>query len=668
MLLTSFSVCFAETEGATEPKKVNIIIDIGDEFKEFSKDEDRKGKLEYDRVPVYFGFRIFNLTTSGSGADMKYGYSVNEKFRGVLTTVTGKEDDDEIISYVEEQTGDKARIFADSLYKEIIKFENDAYNEVVVSQLNDAEDGVLFKDVPQGYYLISNVTSILYDAEGYHWKTFLELLKKEKDGTLTTDDKTDLENTLREWSDVYVASNNKGYSLTMLKTAGENEVTIKSKQSYPELEKFTKEKNDSDNTETGLSVKKADYDIGDEIDFKIVCTIPEAYKLYDAYKYIIMDEISESLDIVKDSWDVNIEGPHATNLKKDFKLCDLQEKEYKEDLELQRQYPHDYHIIAGSKRYAFVPSKQNYDLKQVTKGTELTKEDRIVVTYKAKLNDKAVTQWYDDVMTGSRYMNGNIAQLRYSSNPYEEHGRITDVTPPDIVHIFTYSVEFTKWGKAGDEKKKIEGAKFKLYKNINGKYETEVPAEPLTNLTEDYQYKFHFRGLDAGKYKLVETEAPKGFSKHRDIYFEITSDAQTTEDPYKLNVECKEINKDGTPYSGDAPVEFVSKPDSYTMALAEKLTGHKPPKSFKSGPSSRGLGGGGEVPIKENLKDIAEDEGTSGMVAADVVDITRKELPSTGGMGKKLFYLAGALLVTASGVLLYNRRRMAQPVEDDDFM
>ena len=42
----------------------------------------------------------------------------------------------------------------------------------------------------------------------------------------------------------------------------------------------------------------------------------------------------------------------------------------------------------------------------------------------------------------------------------------------------------------------------------------------------------------------------------------------------------------------------------------------------------------------------------------DVVNETGTELPSTGGMGTTLIYIAGAVLVIGAGVLLVVRRRM----------
>lgn len=47
-----------------------------------------------------------------------------------------------------------------------------------------------------------------------------------------------------------------------------------------------------------------------------------------------------------------------------------------------------------------------------------------------------------------------------------------------------------------------------------------------------------------------------------------------------------------------------------------------------------------------------------GSLTATVVNQSGLELPETGGMGTKIFYLAGGILALGAGLLLVTRKRM----------
>ena len=52
-------------------------------------------------------------------------------------------------------------------------------------------------------------------------------------------------------------------------------------------------------------------------------------------------------------------------------------------------------------------------------------------------------------------------------------------------------------------------------------------------------------------------------------------------------------------------------------------------------------------------------DNTTATVSFNVVNHEGNTLPSTGGMGTKLFYLVGGLLAVGSGVILVTKKRMA---------
>ena len=64
-------------------------------------------------------------------------------------------------------------------------------------------------------------------------------------------------------------------------------------------------------------------------------------------------------------------------------------------------------------------------------------------------------------------------------------------------------------------------------------------------------------------------------------------------------------------------------------------------------------GEGGEDPKAVTMGDTAT-------AAFDVVNNPGDTLPSTGGIGTKLFYLFGGMLAVGSGVLLVTKKRMGK--------
>ena len=224
----------------------------------------------------------------------------------------------------------------------------------------------------------------------------------------------------------------------------------------------------------------------------------------------------------------------------------------------------------------------------------------ITVEYTAKLNANAVI--------GSEG-NPNTVYLEYSNNPNNSQGgenHPTGNTPPDKVIVFTYKVVANKvtknpdFGKEGVEEELIalKGAGFTLYKkNATGEYETVGNEVKGTDMTT-----FEWKGLDDGDYKLVETTVPAGYNKVADIEFTVTAEHDEKSD----NPQLTSLSGNGA--SGEVSVTFTSNKDA-------------------------------------------------GSLSTDVVNEKGAILPSTGGMGTTLFYVAGfAMMITAAGAFVVRRR------------
>ena len=165
----------------------------------------------------YAAYKLLNATDGGEG---KFAYTLNDKYAAALKEVTGKTEDKDVINYISGLDADGIRAFADAVFAKIKTLEPEA---------KTSDDK--FSGVDQGYYLIAETK---------------------------TGDEGDT------------------YSLVMLDTAGNDSVTVTTKEDRPELEKKVKEKNDSTGAESDWQ-DAADYDIGDNVPFQLTGTVDAKY-------------------------------------------------------------------------------------------------------------------------------------------------------------------------------------------------------------------------------------------------------------------------------------------------------------------------------------------------------------------------------------------------------
>ena len=230
----------------------------------------------------------------------------------------------------------------------------------------------------------------------------------------------------------------------------------------------------------------------------------------------------------------------------------------------------------------------------------ITSSTQIVVEYYAQLNENAVL--------GSNG-NQNKVYLQFSNNKY---GEGTGKTEEHKVTVFTFKLEVTKYGKTDSDKEALNGAGFTLYKA------TKVnPADSdYAKVGDEVQHTngnvFDFTGLDSGYYKIVETTTPKGYNTIDPITFTVTATYNPADEPGTLT----DLTVTDVKVGGVASAE-----QTFTV--------------------NRGTGEAGTAQIK-----------------TDVVDIPGSKLPSTGGMGTVLLYVAGiAVFVLAGATLVMALRR-----------
>lgn len=373
-----------------------------------------------------------------------------------------------------------------------------------------------------------------------------------------------------------VGSTEDTYSLVMLNTAGSTECNIATKEDKPTLEKKIQEKNDSVVTTSGNNPTGwqdgADYDIGDDVPFQLTGTVSAKYDSYSDYEYKFHDKMSSGLTFNENSVVVKvINGSNEYTCAKNI------------DYTIERNVSH------GENDTCTFEIKFD-DLKKIS---AVNSTSKIVVEYTATLNSGAVI---------GQPGNPNEARLEYDNNPY---GDGTGKTPWYKVIAFTYKLVANKVDGSGNA---LAGAGFTLYKYIADDITTNDHYLPVGSEIKG-KTTFTFTGLDAGKYKLVESTVPKGYNKAEDLIFEVkaTYDTSST-DPALTGLEIK-----------DAKGQSISEGESavFTTNLA------------------------------------------SGSFMTNVVNHSGSELPSTGGIGTTIFYVVGVILMLGAGVLLVTKKRMS---------
>lgn len=223
---------------------------------------------------------------------------------------------------------------------------------------------------------------------------------------------------------------------------------------------------------------------------------------------------------------------------------------------------------------------------------------RIVARYSAVLNENAVK---------GNAGNENEVVLQYDATHETEHKK---------AKVYTTSLKVIKTESSSDgaaTEKKLEGAKFKLQKEESaGVWEDLKDADgSVIELSTNGDGELTFEGLEAGRYKLIETKAPDGYSLDQ------------TEREFTLNFNDEAGT--GTPvWTGNGSVDSSNNP----------------------------------------IITLKEDENTKGIFETTITNVKGFVLPGTGGSGTTMFkVVGGAMILLACAMLLVYYKKKGKEVK-----
>ena len=372
-------------------------------------------------------------------------------------------------------------------------------------------------------------------------------------------------------------------------------------------------KNTQHDQVTGDSTKAGDtHQIGDKVEFKIGTAIPLYTSDYKNPKFEISDTLSTGLKLDQTSIKVYNGDPGATTL--------LTENT-------------DYTIENKTETGFTVKFAKTFLLNSADKS-------KINVTYKAQLTEEAKSGF--DPST-------NTATIDYSTSPTTNDGKDTDRTKH-----YTFDINGDVGTKLNQTNRKEEivkvgvddenntvtdvvtsaettssagkkaGAKFRLYKkdaslttaadykNHESTLLVKRGLDASDNIADESETKadgkIRFRGIDAGEYVLVETQAPEGYAKNETLVpvkISAELDAEGNLKSYTVTINGVEAGKYVATYEND---------------VVKTTTGTYNPLHFN------------------NYK-----LGT---------------LPSTGGIGTYLFYIVGAALLSLAVAMMVKKTKV----------
>ncbi len=388
-------------------------------------------------------------------------------------------------------------------------------------------------------------------------------------------------------------------TLGLLRVAGNENIEVETKRSAPTIKKEVE--ND------GVWGVVADACIGDAINFKITGTLPSRLDDYAAYYYLITDTLESGKFTQPESVVVKIGD---TEISQDNKNCRVE-------------------ITTNGLTVSFEDIKKyvtdgsgNID---ATKTVEVTYVSRLssgaIIGETGQTNDVVLTYSSNPNSTYSPDLNNGTADAPTTDATGETDKKDTDQTVDKQVKVLTYQLDIEKVD-AQNSATKLKDAKFKL-KNDDDEYAQVTDGKISGWGGETSAYEFvsdesgiiNIIGLDEGAYYLKETVAPEGYNV--------------------LPEEIKVVITANTQDNTSDPIDNTNNAQNLTVQVNEGTA----------------------------VEGLEENDNYTGVLQIQVANNKGATLPSTGGIGTKIFYILGGTLVIGSGAALVIKKRMSKDEE-----
>ncbi len=346
--------------------------------------------------------------------------------------------------------------------------------------------------------------------------------------------------------------------------------------------------------------------IGDQVAFTLTGTLPDNYDDYQSYKYVFHDTLSKGLTLEKTNYGVYVQNDNG------------------EPTDITTSAKEHYTFTSTTGDDGKTTITVTFENLKEIEGVTINKDSKIIVEYAATLNQNA--------QVGSNG-NDNKVYLEYSNDPNATGEGTTGKTPEDEVKVYTFQLDITKVD-AQNNNTKLKNAKFVLSTkgnlNLNDIDDSgiptnkkdliavsETPAKYTVNdtpntdtaknsyvMSTDDNGALNISGLKPNKYYLYETKAPDGYNR------------RTTAIPIEIKATVTKDSVTGLTINADNE----KKQDSDSLKWTN-----------------------GNI--------------STGVVSATITNTAGSNLPSTGGMGTKLFYVVGGLLMAGAAIVLVIKKR-----------
>lgn len=386
--------------------------------------------------------------------------------------------------------------------------------------------------------------------------------------------------------------------------------------------------------------------IGDIVHYEIKTKVPNVQG-YNKYFFIVEDNLSGGLTYLEDSMNVSIKNAAL-----------LPDSDSNKSTSTVGEY---FIEKTGGTSGANTHIKVIFeDFLNYVKSNNLQAGDDITIRYDARLNEYA-----NIVSTGTNAGNPNTANLVYSNNPNHNYtgdtggnpdepgtndNAFVGETPKEKVNTYTTAIRIKKVDQDGQPFNKdveftLRGAKLNKVQKVSGvafaedaegtywklKTGTYTDVAPTTSgLSEAAKDKYE---NDGKKYKKVAAAGSELTATGSPLEIKSTVDEEGYITFYGLN-------------AGEYELEETKHPNGYNKAETISFTIKAENVSENS------------CTWTKTGDEIGDYENDTHLFPITVINKKGATLPTTGGIGTKLFYIIGGLLVSGSLVLLITKKRM----------